>query len=81
MTGFKDYSCRKYWRLKDAYQDVSMYNAFDYLPYNNYPVLVNKGDVFRIEYLKTDGSGYIEYLRADGDEYYGEGTTKGFYTE
>ena len=81
LTGFKDYSCRKYWRLKDAYQDVSMYNAFDYLPYNNYPVQVNKGDVFRIEYLKTDGSGYIEYLRADGDEYYGEGTTKGFYTE
>ncbi len=81
LTGFKDYSCRKYWRLKDAYQDVSMYNAFDYLPYNNYPVQVNKGDVFRIEYLKTDGSGYIEYLRADGDEYYGEATTKGFYTE
>lgn len=81
LAGFKDYSCRKYWRLKDAYQDVSMYNAFDYLPYNNYPVQVNKGDVFRIEYLKTDGSGYIEYLRADGDEYYGEGTTKGFYTE
>ena len=81
LTGFKDYSCRKYWRLKNAYQDVYMYDIFDYLPYNNYPVQVNKGDVFRIEYLKTDGSGYIEYLRADGDEYYGEPTTKGFYSE
>ena len=81
LTGFMDYACRKYWRLKDAYQDVYMYETFDYLPYSNYPFQVNTGDVFRIEYLKTDGSGYIEYLRADGDEMYGEPSTKGFYTE
>ena len=81
LTGFRDYKCRKYWRLKNAYQDVYLYDTFDYLPYNNYPFQVNTGDVFRIEYLKTDGIGYIEYLRADGDEMYGEPSTKGFFME
>ena len=81
LSRFKDYKCRKFWRLKDAYQDVYMYDTFDYLPYSNYLVQVNKGDVFRIEYLKADGSGYIEYLRADGEEMYGEPSTKGFFME
>ena len=82
LTGFGDFKTRKYWRLKDAYQDVSKYSAIDYLPYNNYPFQVNEGDVFRIEYLMTDGTGFIEYLRADaGDIIDGEPVTRGFYTE
>lgn len=81
LTGFRDYVCRKYWRLKNAYSDVCMYDMYDYLPYNNYPLEVNTGDVFRIEYLKTDGTGDINYLRSDGDEIYGEPITKLFYSE
>ena len=81
LSSLRDYSCRKYWRLKNAYNDVAAYAIMDYLPYTNYVVQVNKGDVFRIEYLKKDGTGFVEYLRADGDESYGEPTTKGFYYE
>lgn len=82
LTGFNDYVCRKYWRLKDAYQNVCNYSVTDYLPYNNYPFKVNEGEVFRIEYLKKDGTGFIEYLRADsGDEINGEPVTRGFYME
>ena len=59
-----------------------MYGTSDYLPYNNYPFQVNEGDVFRIEYLMNDGTGYFEYLRADaGDIVDGEPVTRSFFTE
>ncbi len=81
LRGFRDYACRKYWRLKNAYQDVCMYETFDYLPYSNYPFQVNTGDVFRIEYLMNDGSGFIEYLRSDGEILDNQPITRGFLTE
>ncbi len=82
LTGFRNFKLRKYWRLKNAYQNVNMYGTSDYLPYNNYPFQVNEGDVFRIEYLMNDGTGYFEYLRADaGDIVDGEPVTRSFFTE
>ena len=82
LTDFENYKMRKYWRLKNAYQNVNKYNTFDYLPYNNYPFKVNAGEVFRIEYLKTDGTGFILYLRADaGDKVDGKPVTRVFYYE
>lgn len=81
LTGFGNYKLRKYWRLKNAYNDVCKYRTLDYLPYNNYPFQVNTGDVFRIEYLMADGTGFTEYLRSDGEIFDGEPITRGFLTE
>lgn len=81
LTGYGNYNLRKYWRLKNAYNDVCNYGTLDYLPYNNYPFQVNTGDVFRIEYLMNDGSGFIEYLRSDGEILDNQPITRGFLTE
>ena len=82
LIGFKNFVCRKYWRLKDAYKDVCNYSCFDYLPYSNYTFEVNPGDVFRIEYLMNDGTGSIVYLRADADDIVdGQAVTRVFYSE
>ena len=68
-------------KIFTSYNDVCNYGTLDYLPYNNYPFQVNTGDVFRIEYLMNDGSGFIEYLRSDGEILDNQPITRGFLTE
>lgn len=84
LVGFQNYVLRKYWRLENAYEDVKNLQTNDYLPYNNYPenLVIKAGDVFRIEYLKNDGTGFIDYLRADENDLIdGEPVTRGFHLE
>lgn len=70
MTGFsKDYKCRKFWRLENAYDDFKdkdKTKTKDFLPYNNYPMLIESGQVFVIDYTKTDDSVIRKYYRSDG---------------
>lgn len=66
LTGFKDYASRQYWRLEDAYQDFQDSPKIGVLPYNNYPMLIEVGQVFVIDYTKTDGSVERTYSRSDG---------------
>ena len=81
LTGFQNFKMRKYWRIKNAYNDFCNNSTFGYLPYNNYPFEVKEGEVFRIEYLMEDGSGYVMYLRSDGTIYEDEPITSVFYAE
>lgn len=81
LTGFQNFKLRKYWRIKNAYNDICNNFTSGYLPYNNYPFEVKEREVFRIEYLLTDGSGYVMYLRSDGNELDGEPLTSVFYAE
>lgn len=81
LTGIQNFKMRKYWRIKNAYNDICNNYTFGYLPYNNYPCEVKEKDVFRIEYLLEDGSGYVMYLRSDGDVLDGEPITNVFYAE
>ena len=48
------------------------------LPYNNYPMEVEEGQVFVIDYTKTDGSVIREYHRADGNTWQGSLATEEF---
>lgn len=43
-------------------------NLCDVLPYNNYPMLIETGQVFIIDYTKKDGSIERMYYRSDGNE-------------
>lgn len=36
------------------------------MPYNNYPMQIEEGQVFVIDYTKTDGTVIREYHRSDG---------------
>lgn len=67
LTGFKDYACREFWRLENAYEDFrSNPKTGDVLPYDEYPMLIKEGQVFVIDYTKTDGSYFRTYYRSDG---------------
>lgn len=82
LTGFQDYSFREFWRLEDAYEDFkSCKLTGDELPYDNYPMVIETGQVFVITYTRTDGSVMTLYYRSDGTEWQGKPSTSGFTTE
>ncbi len=81
LTGFQNFKMRKYWHIKNAYNDICNLSTYGYLPYNNYPFEVKEGEVYRIEYLLDNGSGYVMYLRSDGNIYENEPITNVFYAE
>lgn len=58
---------RKFWRVEDAYADFTAQPRInDVLPYNNYPVPVQEGQAFALEYLFKDGTTEWMYYAADG---------------
>ncbi|WP_019909459.1 hypothetical protein [Paenibacillus sp. HW567] len=67
LNGFKGYAYREFWRVEDAYEDVKNLPLVDnILPYNNYPMLIETGQVFLISYTRTDGSVEKEYHLSNG---------------
>jgi hypothetical protein len=67
LTGFKDYACREFWRLENAYDDFrNNSKTGDVLPYDEYPMPIEEGQVFVIDYTKSDGSCFRTYYRSDG---------------
>ena len=67
LTGFEDFKSRKFWRLENAYDDFKdNVKPGDKLPYGNYPMEIEIGQVFVIDVTKTDGSVVRMYYRSDG---------------
>lgn len=67
LTGFKDFAYREFWRLEAAFDDFKSYEKTgDVLPYNNYPMFVEEGQVFVLDYGKSDGSVKRMYYISDG---------------
>jgi hypothetical protein len=82
LTGFKDYSYREFWRLENAYDDFKTNRKKrNMLPYNNYPMILETGQVFVIDHIKTDGTVIRMYYRSDGNDYKGMQTTEEFIVE
>lgn len=76
---FEGYSYREYWRLENAYEDFKdMPLTEDLLPYDNYPMKIEIGQIFVIDYTMTDGSVLRKYYRFDGYEWNGAPTTQEF---
>jgi len=74
--------CRDFWRLENAYDDFKdIPLADDDLPYDNYPMLVDEGQVFVIEYTLKDGSVMRMYYRSDGISSDGRPLTSQFIVE
>ena len=79
LTGFKDFTYREFWRLEGAYEDFKDHpKTGEVLPYNNYPMLIETGQVFILDIGKTDGSVMRSYYRSDGNRWNGDLTTEGF---
>ena len=67
ISAFTDYKSRKFWRLEDAYEDFKdLPKTHEFLPSDNYPVRIEAGQVFAVEYLLSDGSTEWRYYRSDG---------------
>lgn len=79
LTGFKDYSYREFWRLENAYEYFKdREKTGDVLPYDNYPMQIETGQVFVIDYTKTDGSKGRLFYRSDGHTWKGKPSTEEF---
>ena len=79
LNGLKDFAYREFWRLENAYDDFkNKKKKRDVLPYNNYPMLIETGQVFVIDYTKTDGSVERKYYRSDGYIWNGLPSTEEF---
>lgn len=82
LTGFKNFTSREFWRLENAYDDFKdAPKTGDVLPYDNYPVNIESGQVFVIDYTMDDGSVVRSYYRADGNEWDGRPATEGVTLE
>lgn len=69
---FKEYQYREYWRLENAYEDVKKLPiSHDVLPSDNFPMLIEDGQVFIIDYTTTAGEVIRKYYRTDGNTYEG----------
>lgn len=65
--------------MENAYDDLKDHaTTGNVLPYNNYPMTVEEGQIFVIDYTKTDGSVVREYYRSDGNTWQGSPTTEEF---
>lgn len=79
LIGFKGYSYREFWRLENSYDYFkNQKKTGDVLPYNNYPMLIDTGQIFAINYTKIDGSVEIKYYRSDGRIWKGMASTEEF---
>lgn len=82
LTGFEDYAHREFWRLENAYNDFKdKSKTGDVLPYDNYPMLIETGQVFVIDYTKTDDSHVRKYYRSDGKVWDNMSSTEEFTVE
>ena len=58
---------RRFWRVEDAYADFTAQpKTNDVLPCNGYPVPVQEGQAFALEYILKDGTTQWKYYAADG---------------
>ena len=77
-----DYQSRAFWRLEGAYEDFKdCPEGSDVLPYNNYPIPIEAGQVFAIDYNRKDGTSERKYYRSDGEVWNGMDCTTEFIPE
>ena len=73
----KGYKIRRFWRLEDAYEDFKeLPTPREILPADNYPIKIQAGQVFAVEYLMSDGSTEWKYYISDGTVQNGQLITK-----
>ncbi len=76
------YVCRDFWRLENAYEDFQNCSLTgDNLPESNYPVPIENGQVFVIDYTLKAGGVFRELMRCDGDLWEGILNTKEFRSD
>ena len=76
LNGFKGFAYREFWRIENAYETLSTYHeSGDYLPHDNYPMVLHANEAYMIRYTKQDGSTMTWYYVTKGKMKDGEGKT------
>jgi len=71
------YRYREFWRLEGAYEDLSSWTVTgNVLPYSNYPVNPEVGEVYAIHYVLEDGTERWEYHLCNGRLWNGQAATE-----
>lgn len=82
ITWSEAFTYREFWRLEHAYEDFKdKPKTGDELPYDNYPMQIETGQVFVLEYGMADGSVIKYYARSDGNQWEGLASTEEFIPE
>ena len=82
ISSWSIYAKREFWRLENAYEDFKdKQTTGDVLPYNNYIMYMEIGQVFVIDYTEKDGSVIRRYYRSDGVVWEGMISTNEFIIE
>ena len=77
LTGFKDFLYREFWRLDNAYNNLkNNTKTGDVLPYSNYIMNVELGQVYVVEYTKTDKTKMRLYYLSSGAVWNGQSVTE-----
>lgn len=78
----EEYAYREFWRLENAYDDFKdNQKTQDVLSYNNYPMNIEIGQVFVIDYIKINNSVERKYYRSDGGTCNSQPATQKFTLE
>lgn len=68
LPNFPEYEYREFWRIESSYDDFkNNEKTGDVLPFSDYPIIVEKHQVFIIDYKKVDGTTIRMYYRSDGN--------------
>lgn len=68
-----EFRYQEFWRLENAYADFEQSEKTGHaLPYRNFPMSLEQGQVLVVDYVKADGSTIRQYYRTDGNDRYGE---------
>ena len=68
-----EFRYQEFWRLENAYADFEQSEKTGHaLPYRNFPMPLEQGQVLVVDYVKADGSTIRQYYRTDGNDRYGE---------
>ena len=83
MSGWHDeFVQREFWRIEDSYEDFrDNPTTGDMLPFDNFPMPVDLGQVFAIRMARRDGSYSWNYYRSSGAIWDGRDSTEEFLVE
>ncbi len=82
LSWLEGYLHREFWRLEDAYDDYKdCPKTGEVLPYDQYPMVIDTGEVYVIDYTKTDKTVERKYYRSDGNLWENLPTTEAFLLE
>lgn len=82
LTGFQDFLYREFWRLENAYGHLkNNTKTGDVLPYSNYIMNVEVGQVYIVEYTKKDKTKIRLYYISSGAVWNGQPATENIIVE